>query len=121
PWRSRRHRGAAVEEGLEVGGDGHRNDGTDVGPAGVAQRVAADGGARTRDEQADELAGDLAAVPLPDPEAQHREMGANVGDGERLAEDVSSLEAAPLLGDVTSAPGVAGGGVLRRPGLADGS
>ena len=47
-------------------------------------------------------------------------MRPDVGDGERLAEDVGPLEVAPLAGGVAGGPGLAGGGVLVGPRLADG-
>ena len=108
------------EDGLEVGGDVHRLDGADVGAAGVAERVAPHRGAGTGDEEPEELPGDLAAVAVADPEAEHRHMGADVGDGEGLAEDVGPLEVVALTERVTGGAGLAGGGVLVGPGLADG-
>ena len=88
---------------------GMGSDGADVGPSGVAERVPADQAAGTGDEEADELPGDLVAVTVSPSVAQHGQVGAHVGDGQRLAEDVGPFEMGPFAGGVAGSSGVAGG------------
>jgi hypothetical protein len=89
-------RSDGLQKVSEVVGDIHRGNRTDVGSAGVAERVSADGGAGSGDDRSNQLPHDLAAVTLADGEAQHCEVGANVCCGQGLAEDVGSLEVGPL-------------------------
>ena len=65
--------------------------------------------AGTGDEEADELPGDLVAVTVSPSVAQHGQVGAHVGDGQRLAEDVGPFEVGPFDGGVAGSSSVAGG------------
>jgi CheY-like chemotaxis protein len=49
-----------------------------------------------RDDETDQLPDDLASVSLPEAEAEHRDVGAHVRSGHRLAEDVCAFQMPPL-------------------------
>ena len=66
-----------------------------VRAAGVADRVLTGDRARRGHQHSEDLAEGLVHVVVPDA-AEHREVRADVGTGERLAQDVRSLEAGPL-------------------------
>ena len=99
----------------EVVGDRHRCQGVDVGAAGVADRVAAGQRPGTGDDQAQQLADDLAAVVAADPGAEHGDVGAHVQHRLGLAEDVGPLQVPPLGGQVATGACGAGGGPFDRP------
>ena len=76
-------------------------------------------GSGTGDEEPEELPGDLAAVSVADPEAEHRRMGTDVEEGEGLAEDVGAPEVVALTEPVTVGAGLLPLSQIRRkPGLA---
>ena len=105
---------------MRSAGTGIGSDGADIGAAGVAERVAAHRRAGTGDDEAAELADDLVTVTMPPAVAQHGQVRSQVGDDQRLAEDVGALKVNPLDGVLTRATSVPGGGAFVGPRRAEG-
>ena len=108
-----------VENGLQVGRDGHGSGGADVGAAGVALGHPK-AGEQGRCKDAHALSGHLAGIaPLP-AYRQHAQVAAHVQAGGSLAQDVGALEMMEGQVQVSLLPRLAGKGPLGFKGLAQG-
>src|SRR5213082_2048800 len=103
------------EDGLEVVGYGHRLERTNVGTAGVADGIAPSPRTRAGYHEAQQLAEHLATVASPEPTAEHRQVCPHVRDCHQLAQDVGTLQVAPLAGQVATRSGGARRGPLVSP------
>ena len=105
------------EQRYEIVGEWHWLEGAYVGATGVAERVAAGGGTRSRGQDAEHLADQFSTVPVPHSVSKHVRVRADVGQGEGLAEDVRSLEMVPLVARALVDTGERGSLKLGSPGI----
>ena len=92
------------EQSSEVVRHGHGLDRTDVGAAGVPDRIARGPRPGACDDEAHQLAQDLVRVASPARLGQHCEMRADVGASHRLAQNVGTLHVPPLDSRVRTPP-----------------
>jgi hypothetical protein len=101
--------GRFTQEGLKILGNGHGREDAYGRAACIAQRGTPEEGTWTCEEQARDLAHQLAPVPCAPGEGEHRPVGSEVRSRVGLAEDMRALEEPP--GDVPFVAALRLGGI----------